>query len=293
MKREQKERELSHLNELQLEERVCRLQMSLENRLSSFQALSHFIKTTAEPKLYWLPASGNEETQRRLDASAKEMQGLSEEEKKRVNGEIGRLREGFEEKKKMGVKEEGVKEEKKPVEVKRKVDDRLLDLDADSDMEVEGKSEEKEKVEGKMEEEKEKVEPEAEKKPEEKKEEKVKEEKVEKSEEKKEEKSEEKEEAKNEEKNETKPEENVKEEKVEKKEDKPEEKKEDKPEEKPVEEMKETGKTEEEKESQTDENTLKTPKKGKAPPTSPRKSARLAKKSTGVESPRRSTRAHK
>lgn len=140
VKREQKERELSHLNELQLEERVCRLQMSLENRLSSFQALSHFIKTAAEPKLYWLPASGNEETQRRLDASAKEMQGLSEEEKKRVGGEVSRLREGFEEKKKMGVKEEGVTpegvKEEKPVEVKRKVDDRLLDLDADSDMEV-------------------------------------------------------------------------------------------------------------------------------------------------------------
>ncbi|KAM7453692.1 hypothetical protein BLSTO_05557 [Blastocystis sp. subtype 1] len=121
--REQREREYNQLNELQLEERVCRLQMSLKNRVSYFRTLGRFLKTASEPAVFWQPAEGNEECERRLKESEATAEAKVAEETKRVEEEIARLREG--QKERAAMREAKKEEKEKPAveekkEVKRK-----------------------------------------------------------------------------------------------------------------------------------------------------------------------------
>lgn len=149
VKKEEAEKELNRLNELQMEERMLRLKKSLQNRCNRFNTLGRYCLTNTEPQIYWLPANGNAQTDEYLEKSKKRMEEKCVEEKKRVACEIEaietqkKMREEREQAKKLEEveKEEKMEEEK---EEAPKVDSKMLNLNSDSEDEKEEKPDEKE-----------------------------------------------------------------------------------------------------------------------------------------------------
>ena len=114
MNREEKEKELARLNELQLEERVLRLRKALQNRVSGFRTLGRYAHTTSGPTVYWHAAQDNERSEECVKRSAEEMEKRCEEETERIESEIRVLQEQYKqrEEKREEKKMERMEEEK-------------------------------------------------------------------------------------------------------------------------------------------------------------------------------------